>query len=83
MRPDGEPVADTATVPAKPFRLDRLTVEVEVDPALRLRDAGLAEILKSGGGEVGLKNSLIAVAPASPVLRLAKLQFVSIVFGKE
>ena len=83
VRLDDELVADRATVPAKPLRLDRVIVEVAVDPALALIDVGFAETLKSGEGDVGLKNSVIAVALPSPVLRLAKFQFVSIVFGNE
>jgi len=34
-------------VPEKPFRLDKLMVEVPVDPATMPTDAGLAEIVKS------------------------------------
>ena len=83
VSPLGEPAADRATVPAKLLRLVRVIVEVEEDPALMLSEDGFAEMLKSGEGDVGLKNSLIGVALPSPVLRLAKFQFVSIVFGKE
>jgi hypothetical protein len=83
VSPLGELVADRATVPAKLLRLVRVIVEVEEDPALMLSEDGFAEMLKSGEGDVRLKNSLIGVALPSPVLRLAKFQFVSIVFGKE
>jgi hypothetical protein len=83
VSPLGEPVADRATVPAKLLRLVRVIVEVEDDPALMPSEDGFAEMLKSGEGEVGLKNSLIGAALPSPVLRLAEFQFVSIVFGKE
>lgn len=83
VSPLGEPVADRATVPAKLLRLVRVIVEVEEDPALMLSEDGFAEMLKSWEGDVGLKNSLIGVALPSPVLRLAKFQLVSIVFGKE
>jgi hypothetical protein len=81
--PEGEPVADTATVPAKLLTLVKVIVEVDADPALMLREVGLAEMVKSGGGEVGLKNSAIAFALPSPVLRLAKFQLTSTVFGNE
>lgn len=74
---------DRATVPAKLFRLVSVIVEVELDPALMLSEVGLALIAKSGEGDVGLKNSAIGVALPSPVLRVARFQFVSIVFGKE
>ena len=83
LRPAGELVDDRATVPAKPLRLVRVSVEVEVAPALMLSEVGLALMLKSAVGEVGLKNSVIGVALPSPVLRLARFQFVSIVFGNE
>ena len=83
VRPEGELVPDSATVPAKLLRLDRVIVEVTVDPVLVLSEVGLAEMLKSGDGDEGLKNSVIGVALPSPVLRLAKFQFVSIVFGNE
>ena len=83
VRPDGELVPDNVTAPAKPLRLDRVIVEVTVDPVVVLIDVGFAEMLKSGEGDVGLKNSVIGVALPSPVLRLAKFQLVSIVFGKE
>ena len=65
MSPAGEPVEDRVTVPAKLFRLVSVTVAVEVDPALTLSEFGLEEMLKSGAGDVGLKNSVMAVAPAS------------------
>jgi len=83
LGPARELVEDRATVPAKLFRLVSVIVEVAVDPELVLSEAGLALMPKSGAGEVGLKNSVIAVALPSPVLRLAKFQFVSIVFGNE
>ena len=81
--PAGEPVADTVTVPAKLLILVRVIVEVDADPALMLSEVGLAEALKSGGGEVGLKNSVIAFALPSPVLKLARFQLASTVFGNE
>ena len=63
--------------------LVRVIVEVDADPALMLSEVGLAETLKSGEGEVGLKNSVIAFALPSPVLRLARFQLASTVFGNE
>ena len=57
--------------------------DVAVDPETRLIEVGLAEIVKSGEGEDGLKNSVIGVALPSPVLRVARFQFVSIVLGNE
>ena len=83
LGPAGELVEDRATVPAKLFRLASVIVEVAVAPALTLIEVGLALMLKSGVGEVGLKNSVIGVALPSPVLRLARFQFVSIVLGNE
>jgi hypothetical protein len=83
LSPPGEPVADKATVPAKLLRLERVMVEVEEDPALMLREDGFAEMLKSGEAEDGLKNSVIGVALPSPVLRVARFQFVSIVLVNE
>ena len=83
VSPLGEPVAERAIVPAKLLRLARVTVDVEEDPALMLSEDGFAEMLKSGEGVVGLKNSVIGVALPSPVLRLARFQFASIVFGNE
>ncbi len=81
--PAGEPVADTVTVPAKLLILVRVIVEVDADPALTLSEVGFAEMVKSGGGEVGLKNSVIGLALPSPVLRLARFQLASTVFGNE
>ena len=83
LSPLGEPVADRVTVPAKLLRLVRVIVEVEEDPALMLSDDGFAEMLKSGEGEEGLKNSVIGVALPSPVLRVARFQFVSMVLVNE
>jgi hypothetical protein len=81
--PAGDPVEDTVTVPAKLFRLVRVIVDVELDPALTLSEVGFAEIVKSGEGKVGLKNSVIGDAPPSPELRLARFQLASTVFGNE
>ena len=83
LRPAGEPAEDMVTVPAKPSRLVRVIVEVAVDPALTLGEAGFAEILKFGEADTGLKNSVIGVALPSPVLRVARFQLTSTVFGKE
>jgi hypothetical protein len=83
VSPLGEPAADRLIVPEKLLRLVRPIVEVEEDPAFMLTDDGLAEMLKSGEGEVGLRNSVIGFALPSPVLRLAKFQFASIVLVKE
>ena len=57
--------------------------DVEDDPEARLIEAGLAEIVKSGEGDDGLKNSVIGVALPSPVLRVARFQLVSTVLGNE
>jgi len=81
--PAGEPVEDTVMVPAKLLILVKVIVEVDADPALMLSEVGFTEIVKSGGGEVGFKNSVIAFALPSPVLRLAKFQLTSTVFGNE
>lgn len=83
LRPDGEPAEDRVTVPAKLLRLVSVIDELAADPELMLSEDGLAEILKSGEAVMGLKNSVIGVALPSPVLRVARFQFVSIVLGKE
>ena len=83
LSPLGEPAADRLTVPAKLLRLVRVIVEVAVDPDVMLSEVGLAEILKSGETDMGLKNSVIGVALPSPVLRVARFQLTSTVFGNE
>jgi len=83
LSPAGEPVEDRVTVPAKLFRLVSVTVAVEVDPALTLSEFGLDEMLKSGAGDVGLKNSVMAVAPASLDVSAARFQLISIVLVSE
>jgi len=83
VSPAGDPVEDTVTVPAKLFKLVNVIVELALDPAVTLSEVGLAERLKSGEGDVGLKNSVIGVALPSPLLKLARFQLTSIVFGKE
>ena len=83
LSPAGQPVEDRATVPAKLFRLVSVTVEVEVDPALTTSEVGLAETLKSGEGDVGLKNSVMGVAPASFDVSVARFQLTSIVLVSE
>jgi len=83
VSPAGDPVEDTVTIPAKLFKLVNVIVEVALDPAVTLSEVGLAERLKSGEGDVGLKNSVIGVALPSPLLKLARFQLTSIVFGKE
>ena len=47
LRPDGELVADRVTVPAKLLWLASEIVEVDEDPALKLREVGFALIEKS------------------------------------
>lgn len=49
VRPAGEPVTERVTVPAKLLRLVRVIVEVAVEPVLKLRELGLADMLKSPG----------------------------------
>lgn len=49
LSPDGEPVADRDTVPAKLLRLASEIVEVDDDPALKFREVGFALIEKSAG----------------------------------
>ena len=83
LRPAGELVEDRVTDPAKLLRLVSVIDEVAVDPDVRLIEAGFAEILKSGEGEEGLKNSVMGVALPSPVLRVARFQLVSIVLVNE
>jgi hypothetical protein len=83
LRPAGDPAEDNVTVPAKLLRLVRVIVEVEVDPALTLSEVGLEEMVKSGGADAGVRNSVIGVALASFEVRLASFQFASIVFNAE
>jgi hypothetical protein len=83
LSPAGDPVEDKVTVPAKLFKLFSEIVEVEVEPAPMLREAGLAEMLKSGEADMVLRNSVIGVALASFEARLARFQFASTVFNCE
>jgi len=48
--PEGDTELDTATVPAKPYRLPRLIVEVADEPDENVTEVWLAERVKSGGG---------------------------------
>jgi len=83
LSPAGDPVDERATAPAKLLRLVRVIVEVAADPDVMLSEVGFAEILKSGEADMGLKNSVIGVALPSPVLRVARFQLTSTVFGNE
>ena len=83
LRPAGEPAEERVTVPAKLLRLVRVIVEVAVDPGATVSEDGVAEILKSGEADMGLKNSVIGVALPSPVLRVARFQLNSTVLGNE
>jgi len=83
VKPEDDTVLDSVTDPAKPFKLDRVIVEVAVEPAVKLRLDGLLAMLKSGVGVVVLKNSVMGVAAASPVERVARPQFASTVLGNE
>jgi len=83
LSPAGEPVADSVIVPAKLLRLVSVTVELEVEPDWTLSEVGLAEMLKSGEGDVGLKNSVMAVAPASFDVSATRFQLTSIVLVSE
>ena len=47
--PVGETEADKFTMPLKPARLVRLTVEFAEEPGANARPLGLAEMEKSGG----------------------------------
>ncbi len=47
--PDGADT-DNGTVEEKPLMLARLIVDVPVEPGVRLREVGAAEMLKSGAG---------------------------------
>jgi len=79
LRPDGI-VSVRDTVPENPLSAETVTVDVADWPALT--GAGeVAEIEKSGLG--ALKNSVIAVAPASLDVMVARPQFVSIVLVKK
>jgi len=84
VRPRGVEDAERVTGPKRPLRLVTVMVEVPevtVESSRKLRLAGLLDTRKSG--ELVLKNSVIAMALASPDARLARFQFTSIVFVKE
>ena len=48
--PEGRTEVASVTVPENPLRLARLIVDVPVEPGVRLREVGAAEMLKSGAG---------------------------------
>lgn len=81
--PEGEETAERFTVPANPLRPVTVIVEVVEEPGVADMDAGFAEMLKSGFCEVVVKNSDMALAPASFDVRVARFQFTSIVFVRE
>jgi hypothetical protein len=79
--PGGELDRVRVTVPVKLLMLVRVTVEFVVTPVGKVMTAGLAEIVKSAAW--GLKNSVIGLAFASLVVKLAKFQLTSIVLVNE
>jgi len=50
VKPEGDVAVERTTVPAKPYRLARLMLEVPDVPEEIVIVVGLAEMLKSGGG---------------------------------
>ncbi len=62
-----ETVADRPVVPVKPFKLVRVSIEALEEPILIVKDDGLAEMLKSGGGTVTRTFVERDSVPFSPV----------------
>ena len=62
------------TVPANPFRLDRVIVDVPDDPRCIVRELGAALMLKSGGGGGGA----VGVAETSFDFGLSPAPFVAV-----
>src|SRR5260370_38074039 len=81
VRPAGVLDFVSVTVPAKLPRLFSVMVEFAELPNGKARLEGLAVMVKSG--LCALKNSVMAVAPASLLVIVARLQFVSIVLVNE
>jgi len=81
VRPVGVLVFVSVTVPAKLPTLFSVMVELAELPVGNERLAGLAVMLKSGACAV--KNDVIAIALASLLVIVARLQFVSIVLVNE
>lgn len=81
--PEGDATADRFTVPANPVRLVTVIVEVVEEPAGVEIEAGLADMVKSGLCVIVVKNSDMALAPASLDVRVARFQFTSMVFVRE
>ena len=78
--PGGELDRLRLTVPVKLLMLVSVIVEFEATPVGKVITAGLAEIVKSAAW--GLKNSVIGLAVASLVVKLARFQLTSIVLVK-
>jgi len=81
VSPEGELDRERLTVPVKLLTLLSVMVEFDVAPVVSATLVGLAAMLKSGGWV--LKNSVIALAFASLLVKGARFQLVSIVLGKE
>jgi hypothetical protein len=81
--PAGDELAERFTVPVKPLKLATVMVEVADELDVAVKEEGLAEIAKSGDLVVVWRNSVIAEAPASLLVRPCRFQFASIVFVKE
>src|SRR2546430_45091 len=77
--PGGELAVERVMVSAKPPRLFREIVDAFEEPGEIVTE----EMLKSGAGDVGLKNSVMAVAPASLDVSAARFQLISIVLVSE
>ncbi len=67
--PDGDTEAVRLTVPMKLLRLVRVIVEVEEEPAWKLKLAGLLEMLKSGGTTTFTDTAMECVRePVVPIM---------------
>ena len=71
VAPDGQPVTARATLPLNPFKAVAVIVEVPDPPWVSVSDVGLADIEKSGTGEV---PQVLNLNDAKKVLQL-KLPF--------
>ena len=81
--PEGEEISERFTVPVNPLRLFTVIVELVDEPGVVEIAAGFADMLKLGVCVVVVKNSVMALAPASLEVSVARFQFTSIVFVRE
>jgi len=72
LAPDGRPLTLKPTVPLKPFKAETETVYVVPEPAVTVRDDGVALIEKSGDGAwaftVSVAEAVCVRPPPVPVI---------------